>query len=70
MTKRRGSKLKAGRPGKKMRRAAQSTRSRATNRKVGFGTEISAHFRGIGLRKGEEIQELHDIKLQIPNFEE
>jgi antitoxin FitA len=36
----------------------------------GLGTRIAAHFRGIGLRKGEEIQELRDIKLQIPDFEE
>ncbi|HEV2196171.1 MAG TPA: Arc family DNA-binding protein [Candidatus Acidoferrum sp.] len=38
------------------------------NRKL--GTEIAELFRGIGLRPGEEIPEIHDIKLQIPNFEE
>jgi plasmid stability protein len=36
----------------------------------GLGTEIAELFRGIGLKPGEEIQELHDIKLQIPDFEE
>ena len=36
----------------------------------GLGTAIASHFRGIGLKPGEEIQELHDIKLQIPDFEE
>ena len=35
----------------------------------GLGTRIAEHFRGIGLKPGEEIPEL-DIKLQIPNFEE
>ena len=41
----------------------------APNRK-GLGTAIAAHFRGIGLKPGEEIQELHNIKLQIPDFGE
>jgi plasmid stability protein len=36
----------------------------------GLGTEIAELFRGIGLKPGEEIEELHDIKLQIPDFEE
>jgi antitoxin FitA len=39
-------------------------------RKVKLGTEIAALFRGIGLKPGEEIRELRDIKLQIPEFEE
>lgn len=39
-------------------------------RRKGLGTEIAELFRGIGLRPGEEIPEIHDIKLQIPNFEE
>jgi plasmid stability protein len=39
-------------------------------KRTGLGTAIAAHFRGIGLKPGEEIQELHDIKLQIPDFEE
>ena len=41
-----------------------------TSRRKGLGTRIAEHFRGIGLRPGEEIQEFHDIKLQIPDFEE
>jgi len=39
-------------------------------KRKGLGTAIAEHFRGIGLKPGEEIQELHDIKLQIPDFEE
>jgi antitoxin FitA len=39
-------------------------------RGMGLGTEIAELFRGIGLRPGEEIQELRDIKLQIPDFKE
>ena len=35
----------------------------------GLGTEIAARFRKIGLRPGEEIPELHDIRLQAPDFE-
>lgn len=45
------------------------TKNEAPKRK-GLGTRIAEHFRGIGLQPGEEIQELHDIKLQIPDFEE
>jgi antitoxin FitA len=36
----------------------------------GLGTEISSLFRKVGLKPGEEIQEIRDIRLQIPNFEE
>ncbi len=46
-----------------------ATKEEAPNRK-GLGTRIASHFRGIGLRDGEEIQELRNIKLQIPDFEE
>jgi hypothetical protein len=38
--------------------------------KKGFGSEIAALFRGIGLRPGEEIQELRGFTIRIPNFEE
>jgi len=55
---------------KKTRLATQPTGSQAADRKIGFGTAVSSHFRGIGLRKGEEIPEFHGMKLQIPNFEE
>jgi plasmid stability protein len=34
----------------------------------GLGTEIAALFRDVGLKPGEEIQELHDIHLQVPDF--
>jgi len=36
----------------------------------GLGTRIAERFRGIGLRPGEEIPEIHDLKLQIPDFGE
>lgn len=36
----------------------------------GLGTRIAAHFRGIGLKEGEEIPELRGFKLQIPDFSE
>ena len=35
----------------------------------GLGTRIAEHFREIGLKPGEEIRELRDIKLQVPDFE-
>jgi plasmid stability protein len=34
----------------------------------GLGTRIAARFRKIGLKKGEEILELRDIRLQVPDF--
>ena len=34
----------------------------------GLGTEIAALFRDVGLKPGEEIQELPDIHLQVPDF--
>jgi plasmid stability protein len=34
-----------------------------------LGTEMQAIFGKLGLKRGE-IQELRDIRLQIPNFEE
>ena len=39
----------------------------ASKRKL--GTEIAALFRGIGLKPSEEIKELRDIKLQLPNLD-
>ena len=36
----------------------------------GLGTQIASRFRKIGLRPGEEIQELRGFTLQIPDFEE
>ena len=47
-----------------------ATKSEGTAKSKGLGTRISERFRGIGLREGEEIQELRDIKLQIPDFSE
>ncbi len=36
----------------------------------GLGTEIASLFRDVGLKPGEEIQELRDIRLEVPDFEE
>lgn len=46
-----------------------ATKEAESDRK-GLGTRISARFRKCGLKKGEEIPELHDIRLQIPDFAE
>ena len=35
----------------------------------GLGTEIANMFRGIGLKDGEEIPELHDFTMEVPDFE-
>jgi plasmid stability protein len=47
-----------------------ATKPEVISRRGGLGTEIAALFRGIGLRPGEEISEIRDIKLQIPDFKE
>ena len=36
----------------------------------GLGTRIANRFRGIGLKAGEEIHELHGYALEPPNFRE
>ncbi|MGD0733155.1 MAG: hypothetical protein ABR956_17965 [Terracidiphilus sp.] len=36
---------------------------------TGLGTEIANMFRGIGLKDGEEIQELHGFRIEVPDFE-
>ena len=41
-----------------------------TSSPKGLGTEIASLFRDIGLMPGEEIRELRDIRLQVPDFEE
>ena len=35
-------------------------------RAEGLGTRIAAHFRGIGLRDGEEIQDLQGFTIESP----
>ena len=35
----------------------------------GLGTRIASRFRDVGLRPGEEIKEIRNIRLQIPDFE-
>jgi plasmid stability protein len=44
--------------------------TKADSNRKGLGTRIAEHFREIGLKPGEEIQELRDIKLQVPDFGE
>jgi plasmid stability protein len=46
------------------------TKQEGSRPQGGLGSEIASLFRGIGLRPGEEIPEIRDIKLQIPDFEE
>lgn len=46
-----------------------ATKTETSSRK-GLGTEIASLFRDIGLKPGEEIRELRDIRLQVPDFEE
>jgi plasmid stability protein len=46
-----------------------ATKTEGTIRK-GLGTEIASLFRDVGLKPGEEIRELRDIRLQVPDFEE
>ena len=36
----------------------------------GLGTRIAAHFRGIGLKEGEEIPELRGFTIKPPDFGE
>lgn len=35
----------------------------------GMGTEIAKMFRGVGLKKGEEIEELRGLRIEAPKFE-
>jgi hypothetical protein len=51
-------------------KTARRGRKQARARHDALGTTISRLFKGIGLRPGEEIPELRDIHLQIPNFED
>jgi len=50
-------------------RAAAKQETPGPNSK-GLGTRIAAHFRGIGLREGEEIPELRGFTIKPPDFEE
>ncbi len=45
-----------------------AAKSDSASRK-GLGTEIASLFRKVGLKPGEEIQELRDIRLEVPDFE-
>ena len=45
-----------------------ATKAEGASRK-GLGTRIAERFREIGLKPGEDIRELRDIKLRVPDFE-
>jgi plasmid stability protein len=67
-------KRRAKRHGRSMEEEAReilrdATKSEGKPRR-GLGTEIAELFRGIGLRPGEELPEIHDIELRVPSFEE
>jgi antitoxin FitA len=49
-----------------LRDAAKNEGSRGKR----LGTEIAELFRGIGLRPGEELPKLPEIRMQPPDFEE
>jgi antitoxin FitA len=40
------------------------------SRRRNLGSEIAALFGKVGLRPGEKIEELRDIRLQVPDFDE
>jgi hypothetical protein len=65
----RASKKKRGRKKSKTRHP-HSTKVPAGKSKYGFGSEVAALFRGIGLKEGEEIPELRGLELQVPDFVE
>jgi len=41
-----------------------------TSKQKSLGTEIAEMFRKVGLRRGEEIQELRGFTIEAPNFDE
>jgi plasmid stability protein len=46
-----------------------AAKEEGTQRK-GLGTRIAAHFRKVGLRKGEEIPEFKGFTIEPPDFAE
>lgn len=48
----------------------QAIKGEESNRKGGLGTEIAALFRGIGLKPGEEIEEIRGFTIEPPDFGE
>jgi plasmid stability protein len=53
-----------------LRTTLHERQRRHAKSEFGLGTEISELFRGIGLKEGEEIQEMRGFGAQIPNFNE
>ena len=51
-----------------LRDAVKEPKDRASTE--GFGTQFASYFRGIGLREGEEIQELRGFTVRPANFDE
>jgi plasmid stability protein len=42
---------------------------REENAQFGLGTEIANMFRGVGLKEGEEIQEIRGFTMEVPDFD-
>jgi plasmid stability protein len=65
---------RAKRHGRSMEEEVREILRDATRRELsdqkGLGTRIAIRFRKIGLRKGEEIPELHGFTLEPPDFQE
>ena len=55
---------------KKAQRTTRQAKAQARAPRTGLGTRIARRFRKIGLRPGEEILELREIHLYMPNFED
>ena len=47
-----------------------ATKNEGNSKRKGLGTEIAELFRGIGLKPGEEIQELGGFTIKPPDFKE
>ena len=57
------------RPKKKARQAVRHATSQSHTRREGIGTKIASRFRQIGLKSGEEIQDLQ-MQIQLVDSEE
>jgi antitoxin FitA len=47
-----------------------ATKNEGGAQRRALGSEIAALFKNAGLKRGEKIEELRDIRLQVPDFEE
>lgn len=48
----------------------EATKAEESSQNGGLGTEIAALFHGIGLKPGEEIEELRGFTIEPPDFGE